>query len=77
MQNNIRSYLALIPSGNNNKENPTSDAQGGGEHTVWINEKERVAAFRAITGYTAQAFTTHECFMNYLLSLQGQGFRFW
>ena len=76
MQDNIQNNLDLFPGMKNNSEDLTTVAQRDGKHTIWINEEERVAAFRAVEGYTAQAFTTHECFMSYLLSLQKHGFRF-
>lgn len=45
-------------------------------HIVWINEKNRIAYFHPQENYTAQVFSNHEFFINYLIFLQEQGFRF-
>ena len=58
-------------------ENRTAAVREGCKHTVWINEEARVASFHMEEGYTAQAFSSREAFMSYLVSLQERGFRFW
>lgn len=43
---------------------------------VWINEQEKIASFHHVDGYCKHIYIDHEHFMEFLRSLQQQGFRF-
>lgn len=45
-------------------------------HTVWMKEEDRIASFHAVDGYKQKAFSCHDCFVKFLISLQERGFRF-
>ena len=45
-------------------------------HTVWVGEDDRIASFHAVDSYELKSFICHDCFINYLRSLQERGFRF-
>lgn len=44
--------------------------------SAWINEQEKIASFHYVAGDRKHIYTDHECFMEFLRSLQQQGFRF-
>ncbi|MGN1002155.1 MAG: hypothetical protein ACI4PC_05240 [Oscillospiraceae bacterium] len=44
--------------------------------TVWLNEKERIASFHAVEGYTRRDFFAHELFLDFLRSLREKNYRF-
>ena len=45
-------------------------------HTVWISSEEKIASFHDVPGYKVLSFFYHEEFINFLCSLQEQGYRF-
>lgn len=44
--------------------------------TVWVEEENRIASFHAVDGYEQKAFSCHDYFVKFLISLQERGFRF-
>ena len=44
--------------------------------SVWIDEQEKIASFHPVEGYRKHTYQNHECFMEFLRTLQQQGFRF-
>lgn len=45
-------------------------------HTVWLEERSKIASFHRVEGYQQRAFICHEFFMAFLQGLQEQGYRF-
>lgn len=45
-------------------------------YTVWLCNINRIASFHCVTGYELHTFSSHEFFLNFLRSLQEQGYRF-
>ncbi len=45
-------------------------------YTVWLNAEQQIASFHEVEGYRAMAFHVHKFFMDYLHTLQEQGYRF-
>lgn len=46
------------------------------DYTVWLCDANRIASFHRVTGYERHTFSSHEFFLNFLHSLQEQGYRF-
>lgn len=44
--------------------------------TIWLDERELIASFHAVDGYTPHDFSFHDHFMSFIQFLQEQGYRF-
>ena len=47
-----------------------------GPHTVWLDEKDKIASFHCVDGYDRKDFEQYDFFIHFLLSLPGRGYRF-
>lgn len=45
-------------------------------YCLWLNAEQQIASFHEVEGYRAMAFHVHKFFMDYLHTLQEQGYRF-
>jgi len=45
-------------------------------NVVWLDEKEKIASFRYVTGYQKREFLRRELFVRYLQGLVEAGYRF-
>lgn len=50
--------------------------KGVKNHTIWVNEQDRIASFHLVEGYQAHSFQNMDFFLDYVYSLQERGFRF-
>ena len=41
-----------------------------GSHTVWLNDRDRIASFHPVEGYYKRTFSSHDFFMSFLHALQ-------
>ena len=44
--------------------------------SVWLCEYERIASFHSVSGYEKHGFVCYENFMEFLQTLQEQGYKF-
>lgn len=46
------------------------------EHIVWMDEQERIVSFHPVDGYQQRSFLSRTYFLQFILDLQQQGYRF-
>ena len=50
--------------------------EGPANYLVWLNDDERIASFNPVNCYRQLSFHNHSYFLDFLLALQQEGFRF-